>query len=266
MGCTCCPGCEIKREDFDVFWDARAVLCDGTDKKIFQGNMGTEPVAVRVAKNSDSRERVLNEINIFQRLGKHQNIIHMFCQGTTPLGLPYLATEIVQPIGYELDKLTNQYLFAAQSVPVLLMAKIISQVADALKHMHCKSLIHRDVKSQNVLINEKYHAKLIDMGVCASFGTNDALRAGYMAPEVCEGAVQHAEVDCWGVGLILHQVYQHESQLLSCQRSEAPKMLRGIPSTKHSMDPQVQQAMMGLLMFKKEDRWTMDRLSPTVNG
>jgi len=131
------------------------------------------------------------------------------------------------------------------------------------------------LKTENVLVNKEYHTKLIDMGVCAQFGAQDALRAPYMAPELCEGGVgQREEVDCWGTGLILHQVYQHRWQLLSCQRSEPTKMMPGTPSTKHAMDEKVKQAMFGLLKFKKKDRWTMDILSksdwlqtvPTVNS
>merc|ERR550532_138955 len=124
--------------------------------------------------------------------------------------------------------------------------------------MHSKCLIHRDLKCENVLVNKDYHAKLIDMGVCAPFGTTRALSAVYLAPELCEGVMQHAEVDCWGLGLILHQVYQHRWQLLS---SEPTKLLPDTPSTKHVMDPGVQEAMMGLLKFKKEDRWNLDTLA-----
>jgi len=218
-------------------------------------------VAVCVAKGgSCGSRRIRNEIKIFDTIGKHPNIISMFYQGTTADGLPYLAIEIVQPIGYDLDRLKNQYQFAGQSVPVPLMARIIRQLADALEHMHNHCLIHRDLKTENVLVNAGYHTKLIDMGVCAPFGTSDALPAPYMAPEICEGVAQHAEVDCWGVGLILHQVYQHQWRLLSCKQSPT-KMMPGIPSTKRAMHPKVQQAMMGLLMFDKNNRWTMDTLT-----
>jgi len=223
--------------------------------------MGNKAVAVCVAKGgSCGARRIRNEINIFQAVGKHPNIIAMYYNGSTADNMPYLAIEIVQPIGYDLDRLKNQYQFAGQSVPVSLMGRIISQLAEALKHMHAKTLIHRDLKTENVLVNADYHTKLIDMGIVAQFGAQDALRAPYMSPELCEGLPQHAEVDCWGVGLILHQVYQHRWQLLSCRKSEQTKMMPGIPSQKHAMDPKVQQAMHGLLVFKKKDRWTMDAL------
>lgn len=222
--------------------------------------MGEKPVAVCVAKGTyGASRRLRNEIKRYQQLGKHQNIINIYYQGTTADGRPFMATDIVEPIGFDLEKLKKQYSFARQSVPVFLMVRIISQLVDALKHMHSKSLIHRDLKPGNVLVNEDYHAKLIDMGTCARFGTCESLCAPYMAPELCKGVVQGAEVDCWGVGLILHYIYQDDMMLLSCEG--LTKMMPGIPSRKYDMDPKVQQAMMGLLVFEKKNRWTMDTLT-----
>jgi len=117
-------------------------------------------VAVCIAKSRYcGSDGIFNEINVFKQLGPHQNIIKMYYQETMANGLPFLATEIVQPVGYDLDKLKNQYKFAGLSVPLHLMARIINQLADALNHMHSESLIHRDLKIQNVLVNEDYHAK-----------------------------------------------------------------------------------------------------------
>merc|ERR1719362_1941915 len=200
------------------------------------------------------------EIANFEKIGMHPYVISMYYHGKTHYGDAYVAMELVEPIGYDLDGLKNQYQFAGQSVPVSLIGRIIGQLAEALRHMHGLKLLHRDLKTENVLIDSAYKAKLIDMGICAEFGATDALRAPYLAPELCAGEAQHAEVDCWGVGLILHQVYQHRWQLLSCRKSEQTKMMPGIPSQKHAMDPKVQQAMHGLLVFKKKDRWTMDAL------
>jgi len=101
----------------------------------------------------------LNEMQVYKKLEQHPHILRMYHSGMTKEGLPYFATEIVQPVGYDLDKLKNQYKFAGLSVPLHLMARIINQLADALNHMHSESLIHRDLKIQNVLVNEDYHAK-----------------------------------------------------------------------------------------------------------
>jgi len=74
------------------------------------------------------------------------------------------------------------------------------------------------------------------------------------------GQEQGAEVDCWGVGLILHQVYQHRWQLLWVKQGQL-QMMPGMPSTKHAMEPNVRQAMDGLLAFDTKQRWTLDTLT-----
>jgi len=209
MGCAISLGGETKdiAGKVEPTFDQSQPLSSGNYKLIFEGSMGKRRVAVCVAKPGIDETHITNEIRAFHKLGNHQNIINLYYGGVMENGLPYLATEIVQPIGYDLERLKNQYQLAGQSLHVPLMARIISQLVDACRYMHSKSLIHRDLKAANVLVNEDYHAKLIDMGTCAPFGTSDARRTPYLAQELCEGVAQGAEVDCWGVGLILHQVY-----------------------------------------------------------
>jgi hypothetical protein len=68
------------------------------------------------------------------------------------------------------------------------------------------------------------------------------------------------EVDCWGVGLILHQVYQRKWKLVdSC--GDKVRMRPGMPSTKQRMEQRLQEAMQGLLIFETSSRWSLDRLS-----
>jgi len=237
------------------------VLCAGGDKCIYQGYFNGKKVAVCVSKRGGGAKRLRNEIANFEKIGMHPYVISMYYHGKTHYGDAYVAMELVEPIGYDLDGLKNQYQFAGQSVPVSLIGRIIGQLAEALRHMHGLKLLHRDLKTENVLIDSAYKAKLIDMGICAEFGATDALRAPYLAPELCAGEAQGAEVDCWGVGLILHQVYQHRWHLLNCQGKKAVQMMPGMPSTKRAMEPTVREAMDGLLAFSKADRWTMDTLT-----
>jgi len=260
VGCMgnapCCPtdGPEVPKWGEDV-------LCCGGDKSIYQGTLGEMNVAVCIAKDRFGSIRVQNEIDSLKKIGAHPYIITMYYNGKTKGGDPYLAQQMIEPIGFDLDRLKNQYQFAGQSVPVSLIGRIIGQLADALKHMHGMKLIHRDLKTENVLVDHAYETKLIDMGICAGFGAQDSLRAPYMAPELCCGQEQGAEVDCWGVGVILHQVYQNRWQLLDCQRQKPVQLMPGMPSTKRAMEPKVRETMEGLLAFSKEDRWTMDKLT-----
>merc|ERR1719401_778294 len=118
-----------------------------------------------------------------------------------------------------------------KQVPATLLTRLLVQLVGALTHMHGCGLIHRDLKTENVLITREYDAKLIDMGIACEIGIVDRLRADYMAPEVCMGYPLGAEVDCWGLGVILHQVYQRKWKIVDC-RTEKVRLWPGMPSNK----------------------------------
>ena len=66
------------------------------------------------------------------------------------------------------------------------------EIASALHEMHSKDIIHRDVKSANVLLDDEWHTKLCDYGLAVSSGSKARLdfSAGtdlYMAPEALLG-------------------------------------------------------------------------------
>jgi len=242
-------------------WDSRMVRSSGGDKDIFQGTLGEIAVAVCVAREKEDR-RIMNEIEVFEQVGPHPHIIAMYCHGKYK-GRPYLALEVVEPIGYDLSRLTNQYSFAGQNVPSSLMARLYQQLVSALSQMHAADLIHRDLKAENVLVDCKHNVKLIDMGIACKVGTKDQLQAPYLAPELCRGAEKLGPaVDCWGLGLLLHQVYQRQWRLVSC--GKPLRMLPGRPSTKFPMEEPVQEAMLGLLQFDPNDRWTLPRLEDSA--
>mmetsp|Transcript_62095 Transcript_62095/g.187329 ORF Transcript_62095/g.187329 Transcript_62095/m.187329 type:complete len:541 (+) Transcript_62095:36-1658(+) len=243
-------------------WDGKS-LSSGGDKDIFHGTLGSRHVAVCVAKNQQGGSaRLLNEAKVFRQLGEHPHIITMYCSGMHD-GRAYLALELVEPIGFDLDSLMNQYSFAGTSVPSSLMGRLYRHLSSALSHMHKRGIIHRDLKAANVLVDAKHHAKLIDMGIACKIGTRDCLRASYLAPELCRGVNPLGPaVDCWGLGLLLHQVYQRQWRLVSC--GKPLRMLPGRPSTKFPMEEPVQEAMLGLLQFDPNDRWTLPRLEDSA--
>lgn len=239
-------------------WNKK-VLSSGADKDIFAGTFKGKPVAVCVAKPRGSGwTRIQNEIQVFKTLGKHPHIVEMYCSGMTR-GSLYFALEVVEPIGYDLDRLKNMYSFAGQTVPSSLMARIFRQLISALSHMHKKRLIHRDLKTENILINDKHEAKVIDMGIACKVGTRDPLRAGYLAPELCEGrAPLGVKVDSWGLGIILHQVYQNQWKVLT--ESGPVAFLDGKPSAHRPMEKPVREAMCGLLQLHEFSRWSLTQL------
>jgi eukaryotic-like serine/threonine-protein kinase len=86
---------------------------------------------------------------------------------------------------------------------------VFRQIALGLTALHEVSLVHRDLKPQNVLVDDEGHVKLLDFGLAEFFDESSSSgRAGtpaYMAPEVWKGGQIGPAVDWYSFGVMLHQ-------------------------------------------------------------
>ncbi len=97
-----------------------------------------------------------------------------------------------------------------------------TQIADALAHAHEHGIVHRDLKSANVVITPEAQVKLIDFGIAVPLSVADADAVtktmespvssapvgtlAYMAPEVLNGQEATARSDIWSLGVLLYEM------------------------------------------------------------
>jgi len=129
---------------------------------------------------------------------------------------PYIAMEFVS--GNTLAALAREH-----KLPVQTAVRYALQIADALEHAHAQGIIHRDLKSSNILITPQGRAKILDFGLAkreitasADEATRSELsltRPGamvgtlqYLPPEVLRGGAADARSDIWAFGVVFYEM------------------------------------------------------------
>ncbi len=165
------------------------------------------PVALKVLRTPGDARAVARLRRVAQALGKvdHPGVVRVLDVGTTDDLSPYLAIELVE--GASLDVLVA-------GMPVGERLRIVADAARALHAAHEHGVIHRDVKSGNILVAADGTVKVLDFGIgkIVDATTITQLTAtgvvvgtlGYMAPEqVTDGADVDRRTDVYGLGATL---------------------------------------------------------------
>ncbi|MBA0742932.1 hypothetical protein Gogos_005658 [Gossypium gossypioides] len=230
-----------KKEEWEIDLaklDIRHVIAHGTYGIVYRGVYDNQDVAVKVldwgedgiataAEAAALRASFRQEVAVWHKLD-HPNVTKFIgaSMGTSNLKIPSKdsTSESNNSLPSRACCVVVEYLpggtlkkFLIRNRRKKLAFKVVIQLAldlsRGLSYLHSKKIVHRDVKTENMLLDARRNLKIADFGVARVEAQNpkdmtgETGTLGYMAPEVLDGKPYNRRCDVYSFGICLWEIY-----------------------------------------------------------
>ncbi len=201
----------LRRDDPRLYYSGLKRIGDGVSGSVFScfEKQTMEKVALKFCNISELNE-VRNEINM-QWACRHPNIVNLreafLTETQVALVMDYMDGTLTHTLGPDLP-FTENYI-----------AYVCKNMLMGLSFMHSQNRLHRDIKSDNILVGFDGSVKIADFGFAANMSIQKEKRASvvgtpyWMAPEVIRGVEYDGKVDVWSTGITVIEMAEGEPPL-----------------------------------------------------
>lgn len=212
-------------------------------------------------RKQQRRELLFNEV-VVMRDYHHANIVEMYNSYLVNDEL-WVVMEFMEG-GALTDIVTNSRMDEVQ------IATVCKACLKALAFLHNNGVIHRDIKSDSILLSHDGKVKLSDFGFCAQVTPDLQKRKSlvgtpyWMAPEVISRLPYGPEVDIWSLGIMVMEMIDGEPPFFNEPPLQAMRRIRDMPPPKlkntHKVSPRLQGFLDRMLVRDPQQRATAHEL------
>uniref|UniRef100_A0A6G1SJW2 non-specific serine/threonine protein kinase n=1 Tax=Aceria tosichella TaxID=561515 RepID=A0A6G1SJW2_9ACAR len=242
-----------------------SLIGEGTTGKVFlatEKDSGRQ-VAIKIMEvtKQQRRELLINEVATMKYY-KHPNIVKMYNSYLVDDEL-WLVLEYLEG-GALTDIVTKTTMDERQ------IATVCLQCLQALAFLHSEGIIHRDIKSDSILLAADGGVKLTDFGFCAQVSEQVPRRRSlvgtpyWLSPEIISREAYGPEVDIWSMGIMVMEMVDGEPPFYNEPPIQAMKRIRDMPpprlQNQNRISPDLQNFLSHMLVKDPSQRATAREL------
>lgn len=243
-------------EKFDIF----NAIGKGSFSDVYMGRNKRDGLLYAIKKmtpySPKEKQLFFNEY-IVTKLCNHPNIIK-YEEIYEYNGDIYFVVELMKIVLTKIFK---------KSLETRFILYIFKEILKAVNYMHKHHRIHRDLKSDNILLNSDGEIKLADLGFSVQLTQERQLRhtlAGtpcWIAPEIVRHSTYDTKADIWSLGVLLIELIEGEPPFLRYKQNQIfSKILQNEIGLKNPADPELTRILDYCLQAEPEARKSADEI------